>query len=163
MHMSHLSFDELSATLYELAFYLNLRPLTSTDDEILTPADFLFGVTSIKGMITPSANELNYISRAWRHQKRVSERLVRRWTTEYLSMLRSWTTSPRGRPTRLPAVGDVVLTHGEGPRGRWPMARVESLITGPDGDSRAAVIFMRGKRTRQPINKTYHLKAQCQE
>ena len=52
------------------------------------------------------------------------------------------------------AVGDV-LVHGEGPRSRWPLARVESLITSPDGESRAAIILRRGRRTRRPVNKLY--------
>ena len=159
LHLCHLTFEELAVTLYELAFHLNLRPLTSTDDELLTPAHFLFGVTSIRGVISPSGEHADYLARAWRHRRVVSDHLIRRWTSEYVAMLRSWSVSPRGRPTRLPEVGDVVLVHGEGPRGRWPLARVESLITGPDGCSRAAFIKMRGKSTRRPINKLYHLEA----
>lgn len=74
-------------------------------------------------------------------------------------MLRSWTVSPRGRPVRLPKEGDVVLVAGEGPRGRWPLARITSLLPGPDGHSRAALIEMRGKRTRRAISKLYQLEA----
>ena len=39
------------------------------------------------------------------------------------------------------------------------MARAESLINGPDGRCRAALIKMRGRLTRRPINKLYHLEA----
>ena len=159
LHQCHLSFDELTATLYELAFHLNLRPLTTSDDEPLTPAHLLFGVTSIRGVISPSNLHMDSVDRAWRHRRRVCDHLVRRWTKEYVAALRCWTVSPRGRPVRLPEIGDVVLVHGEGPRGRWPLARVESLIRGPDGHSRAAVILMRGKRTRRPINKLFQLEA----
>lgn len=102
---------------------------------------------------------MDSVDRAWRHRRRVCDHLVRRWTKEYVAALRCWTVSPRGRPVRLPEIGDVVLVHGEGPRGRWPLARVESLIRGPDGHSRAAVILMRGKRTRRPINKLFQLEA----
>ena len=42
---------ELAVTLYELAFHLNIRPLTSSDEEPLTPAHLLSGVTSIRGVI----------------------------------------------------------------------------------------------------------------
>lgn len=159
LHQCHLSFEELGVTLYELAFHLNLRPLTTVDDEVLTPAHFLFGVTSIRGVVSPSGEHSDYVDRAWRHRQRVSDHLIKRWTTDYVAMLRSWTVSPRGRPVRLPEAGDVVLVHGEGPRGRWPMARAESLINGPDGRCRAALIKMRGKLTRRPINKLYHLEA----
>ena len=75
-----------------------------------------------------------------------------------MASLRSWTVSPR--PARVPAVEDVVLVHGEGTHSRWPLVIVESLITGRDGKSRAAVILMRGKRTRRPINKLFKLEAE---
>lgn len=146
-------------TLYELAYHLNLRPLTTVDEELLTPAHFLFGVTSLRGVVTPPRQHLDHLGRAWRYRKRVCDHLIRRWTSEYVGMLRSWSASPRGRPIRTPSVGDLVLVQGEGPRGRWPLAIVEALITGPDGRSRAAIVKMKGKQTRRPINKLYRLEA----
>lgn len=159
LHLCNLSHEELAATLYELAFHLNMRPLTSVDDELLTPAHFLFGVTSIKGVLTPSRVFCDQVIRAWRHQRRVCEHLLRRWTSEYVAALRSWSVSPRGRPTRVPSVGDVVLVSGEGPRGRWPLALVTELIVGRDGKARAAYVRMNGKRTRRPLNKMFQLEA----
>ena len=159
LHLCRLSCEELAVTLYELAYHLNLRPLTTADEELLTPAHLLFGVTHIKGVVTPSHQHLDHLNRAWKHRKRVCDHLIRRWTSEYIAMLRSWSISPHGRPIRTPTVGDIVLVHGEGPRGRWPLALVEALITGPDGRSRAAVIRIRGKQTRRPISKLYHLEA----
>ena len=161
LHQCHLSFDELAVTLYELAFYLNLRPLTSSDDEPLTPAHLLFGVTSIRGVVAHSGFHTDCVDRAWRHRRRVGDNLIRRWTKEYVASLRSWTVSPRGRPARLPAIGDVVLVHGEGPRSRWPLARVESLITGPDGNSRAAVIIMRGEKDAPTYQQTLPAGGSC--
>ena len=159
LHQCHLSFEELAVTLYELAFHLNLRPLTSSDDEPLTPAHLLFGVTSIRGVVSHYGMHIDCVDRAWRHRRRIGDNLLRRWNSEYIAALRCWTVSPRGRPARLPAVGDVVLVHGEGPRSRWPLARVESLITGPDGESRAAIILMRGRRTRRPLTRLFQLEA----
>ncbi|XP_043209416.1 uncharacterized protein LOC122374634 isoform X2 [Amphibalanus amphitrite] len=159
LHLCHLSFEELSVTLYELAFAINLRPLTQDDGEnVLTPAHFLFGVTAINGVLCPSLNE-SPITRAWRHRRRVCDHLNRRWISEYLSALRCWSTSPRGRPSRVPGVGDVVLARDEGPRGGWPLARVAELLRGPDGQARAAVIVLRGRNTRRPVNKLYALEA----
>ncbi|XP_043205684.1 uncharacterized protein LOC122387583 isoform X1 [Amphibalanus amphitrite] len=159
LHLCHLSFEELSVTLYELAFAINLRPLTQDDGEnVLTPAHFLFGVTAINGVLCPSLNE-SPITRAWRHRRRVCDHLNRRWISEYLSALRCWSTSPRGRPSRVPGVGDVVLVRDEGPRGGWPLARVAELLRGPDGQARAAVIVLRGRTTRRPVNKLYALEA----
>ena len=85
-------FEELAVGLYELAFMINLRPLTESDGEdLLTPAHFLFGVTSIDSVICPSLIECS-VSRAWRHRRRVCDYLNRRWRTEHLSALRSWGT-----------------------------------------------------------------------
>ena len=159
LHQCHLTYDELVVTLYELAFHLNLRPLTVSDDELLTPAHLLFGVSSVLGIVSRSGVDEDRVDRAWRHRRRVGDNLMRRWTREYVATLRSWTVSPRGRPTRIPAVGDVVLVHGEGPRSRWPLARIQSLIVGPDGHPRAACITMRGKVTRIPLNRLFQLEA----
>ena len=136
-----------------------MRPLTSVDGDLLTPAHLLFGVTSIRGVLHPTGIYCDSLTRAWRHQRRVSDHLVRRWTAEYVSALRSWTVSPRGRPTDVPDVEDIVLVHGEGPRGRWPMARVTGLILGTDGHPRAAYVHMKGKRTRRPLSRLFHLEA----
>ncbi|KAF0290456.1 hypothetical protein FJT64_001208 [Amphibalanus amphitrite] len=83
------------------------------DDDVLTPAHLLFGVTSIRGVLSPSGHELDSLSRRWRHQRLVSEHLVQRWTKEYLQTLRTWSFSRRGRPVRLPEVGEIVLVHAE--------------------------------------------------
>ena len=159
LHQCHLSFDELTVVLYELAFHINLRPLTLGDEEPLTPAHFLFGVPSIHGVVGVGYVQEDRVDRAWRHRRRVGDHLAKRWSQEYIAALRAWSVSPRGRPARLPSVGDVVLVHGDGPRSRWPLARVESLILGPDGHCRAAMILMRGRRTRRPVNKLFQLEA----
>ncbi|KAF0313711.1 hypothetical protein FJT64_015845 [Amphibalanus amphitrite] len=108
------------------------------------------------GTLLPVSSPL---AKTWRNRRRVSDRLVRRWTTEYLETLRGWAASPRGRPTRLPAVGEVILLQGEGRRGTWPLARVVSLIPGPDGRCRAAFLRVRGKLTRRPISRLFSLEA----
>ncbi|KAF0309521.1 hypothetical protein FJT64_019375 [Amphibalanus amphitrite] len=136
-----------------------LEKVRPRDDDVLTPAHLLFGVTSIRGVLSPSGHELDSLSRRWRHQRLVSEHLVQRWTKEYLQTLRTWSFSRRGRPVRLPEVGEIVLVHAEGPRGRWPLARVVSLLSGADGRARAASIVLRGRLTRRPINKLLRLEA----
>ena len=78
LHLCRLSYEELAVTLYELAYHLNLRPLTTVDEELLTPAHFLFGVTSLRGVVTPPRQHLDHLGRAWRHRKRVCDHLIRR-------------------------------------------------------------------------------------
>ena len=143
-----------------VSMHLNLRPVTEDiTDGLLTPAHFLFGVTHIQGVISPSVNPTTALDRAWRNRKRVAEHLIKRWTDEYLQTLRAWSTSPRGRSVRVPQVGEVVLVQGEGSRGRWPLARVQALIEGRDGTPRAAVVTLRGRQTRRPVTKLYRLEA----
>ena len=162
LHQCHLSFQELSTTMYELSYHLNLRPLTvGGNAEALTPTHFLFGVSEIRGVISPAVtgDDTGDISRAWRHQQRVARRLINRWNTEYLQTLRTWNTPTTTPPQRVPRKGDIVLVSEKAPRGRWPLARVLDLFPGRDGHCRAAMLEMRGKRTRRPISKLYALEA----
>ena len=160
LHQCHLTHDELVTIFYELAMHLNLRPLTEDiTDGLLTPAHFLFGVTHIQGIISPAVDPITSLDRAWKNRKRIGEHLIKRWTDEYLQTLRAWSSSPRGRAVRTPRIGEVVLVHGEGSRGRWPIARVQSLIEGRDGTPRAAVVSLRGRQTRRPATKLYRLEA----
>ena len=76
-----------------------------------------------------------------------------------MNIYRTWNSSPRGRPVSIPQVGEVVLVHGESTRGQWPMAKVVTLMPGRDGQPRAAMILMKGRMTRRPINKLYSLEA----
>ena len=106
-----------------------------------------------------TGNDSGNISRSWRHQQRVARRLIKRWTTEYLQTLRAWNAPARTPPPRLPRKGDVVLVNDKVPRGRWPLARVLELFPGRDGQYRAAMLEMRGKKTRRPISKLYAMEA----
>ncbi|KAF0311544.1 hypothetical protein FJT64_017641 [Amphibalanus amphitrite] len=145
-------------TLSLLTAEYAVRRRTGDGEDLLTPAHLLFGVTSTDGVLCPTLKECS-ISRAWRHQKRVCDHLIRRWCDEYRNALRCWSVSPRGRPSRTPRVGDVVLVHSERPRGRWPVARVTRLLAGPDGHVRAAVISLRGRSTRRPVSRLFLLEA----
>ena len=159
LHQCHLTFDELSVVIYEVAFFLNLRPLTPNDGgDVLTPAHLIFGVRSLAGVLSPAVRDCFHPGRAWRRRCRVADHLQRRWKREYLESLRCW-RQPGGRPACLPRVGDIVLVGGAEPRSRWPLARVLELIRGPDGDCRAAYLEVRGVRTRRPICKLFRLEA----
>ena len=120
LHQCHLTHDELVTLFYELAMHLNMRPLTEdVTDGLLTPAHFLFGVTHIQGVISPSVNPTTALDRAWRNRKRVAEHLIKRWTDEYLQTLRAWSTSPRGRAIRVPSRRSCAGARGRQP---WPLA-----------------------------------------
>ena len=81
-----------------------------------------------------------------------------RWRQEYLTSLRSW----RGARSngRLPSVGDIVLVKEGARRASWPLAKVEELLQGSDGVTRAAVISINGNRTRRATSLLYPLEAE---
>lgn len=159
LHNCRLSMEEMTVVLYELSLQLNLRPLTpfNPGSPPLTPAQFLFGVPTVSGVLHPAANPDSSTVKAWRTRVQVSRHLERRWRREYLSTLRNWNSSGRGKPERLPPVGTVVLVHEDKRRSKWPIATVERLLPGPDGKVRVAEIRLRGNITRRPIDKLFYL------
>ncbi|MPC56519.1 hypothetical protein E2C01_050481 [Portunus trituberculatus] len=119
LHPCYLNIDELLPTFYELALHLNMRLLIMDDGgSALTSAHFVFGVTSIRGIVSPAVDTSVTVDRAWWNKIRVSSHLTKRWTREYLHILRNWSRSPRGRSTRTLRVGEIVLVHGESSRGQ---------------------------------------------
>ena len=61
---------------------------------------------------------------------------------------------------KLPKVSDIVLVK-EGPRrSTWPLARVVELLTGADGTTRVAAIFLNGIITRRAVSLLYPLEAE---
>ena len=62
------------------------------------------------------------------------------------------------------SAGDIVIIDSDNqPRGMWKLGRVEELLTGPDGESRAAVLQVAGQRRsakylRHPVQRLYPLR-----
>ena len=160
IHLSYLTFEELSTVICEVEGAINCRPLTYVSDSPdsaspLRPCDFLSVDTPF---CSPwIANSGRILSARWRHRQHVLNRLLGRWKQEYLTTLRCWR---RGRSHgKLPAVGDVVLVKSGPYRAEWPLAIVKELLVGQDGHARAAVILMRGQLTRRAVSLLYPLEA----
>ena len=88
------------------------------------------------------------------------------WSNDYLQSLRETHTANmkpvKGQVNRVPRIGEVVILKEELiPRGRWKLARIESLVEGSvDGVHRAAVVMTSsGKRLKRPYRMIYPLEA----
>ena len=83
------------------------------------------------------------LTKRMKHLASVLNHFWRRWRLEYLSELReSHRYSARKSLSRSPvSKGDVVIVHDDTlPRGLWKLGRIQELLTGRDGQTRAAVV-----------------------
>jgi len=87
----------------------------------------------------------NHVTRRIKHLNNVLNHFWKRWRTEYLSDLRevhahSARRSPNNKDPHI-SVGDIVVIKDEQlPRGQWKLGVVQSLLTGRDGQARAATV-----------------------
>ena len=167
-----LSADELLTVLLEVEMVLNSRPLTvvSAEDveEPLTPSHLIVGrrIMSDVEMCPeddePPLSTSDDLTRRARHLQFTIDQFWQRWRKEYLVSLHEMHGHYK-KVSHAPrvAVGDVVVIHSDKQaRGQWKLGRVEELLTGPDGQHRAAVVRVAGqKRTakhlRRPVQKLY--------
>ena len=147
---------QLALTLYEIASIINTRPLTTPsaepyDEDALTPSHFLYGAPpsgQLQRNFIPPPDIENYN----RQRTAVAQEFWRRWKVEYLSTLRTWRTGiKKDKNYTSIKEGDVVLVEEPSSRGRWPMAKVESLLPSRDGTIRAANILLNGRKTRRAL------------
>ena len=168
-----LTLDELQTVLAEVEAVLNSRPISyvSSDDleEPLTPSHLLTGHRLLSLPDHPAEEEdpdfeitPSTITRRMRHLSTVKTKLWDRWRDEYLHELREHhrqlrTTKGVHRPVQ---EGEVVVIYEDTlPRGMWRLGKVEKLISGNDGNVRAAQLKVHSKegRTRLVNRPIQHL------
>ena len=158
---STLTFEELRTIVVEIEGTINNRPLTYMYDaymyddvegvsQPLTPAHLIYGRQIIKGHSQCQfeiANANKSLTRRAKHQFKLLNDFTRQWQREYLLGLREHSNCSRedhGQSRRTTVKpGDIVilkddLTH----RIWWKLARVVELITGRDGQTRAAKVLV---------------------
>lgn len=167
---STVSYDEMCTLLTEVEAVINARPLTYVyDDEEsvsypLTPSDLIYG-----RRITMNPNSQHYetmstynsLTKRLKHHRHLLSQFTRRWRNEYLTSLHEQVTkgSSERNVNAKCKVGDVViLKNDSAARAFWKLAKVEELLTGRDGNVRAAIVTVpRGassnsnQRLRRPI------------
>lgn len=120
---------------------VNNRPLTALPGDVgelgaLTPNHLLM-LRAADRPAPPPEGDVPHIRQRWRQVQHLADQFWRRWTREYLPLLRTRTKWQAPEPNV--RVGDVVIiTDANTPRDVWPLARVEETLPGPDGLVRMA-------------------------
>ena len=151
-----MSSEVLTTLLVTAEGILNNRPLTAassdpSDLEPLTPNHLLIHrpARAPPGLY---ANEDSKRERRWRQVLHLADVFWRRWTREYLPLLRQRTKWQR--PHRNVNRGDLVLvTDKQLPRNEWSTGRVVDVVEGQDGLVRTAEVRTRTGTFLRPVVK----------
>ena len=148
-----LTHEELLTVVIEIEMILNSRPLsyiTQDDlDEPITPSHILIGrrLTSLPDDVCCNEDEFTVtpptLTKRMEFINRQLNHFWSRWRKEYLLELReAHRVNLHNSSERYwIQIGDVVVIHNdEKKRGFWSTGRVEELLTGRDGNIRAAVV-----------------------
>ncbi|XP_046145777.1 uncharacterized protein LOC123989146 [Osmia bicornis bicornis] len=135
-----LTFEESITLLAQIEAILNSRPLEPLSDDpddvsALSPGHFLIG-SALNAVPEPTLLDVsvNRLSR-WQFLQQRLQQFWRLWSTQYLQRLQA--ISKWHHPSNEIKVGSLVLITDERlPPGKWPMARVLSLMPGKDGLTR---------------------------
>ena len=170
-----LRFNELSACLAEIEFYINSRPISalpSKDCEMraLCPMDLLFGYHATSRFPDTTSSILKTVniksdaiilSKAWKRQQSLLNSFWKRFRIDYLQQLRNAHERKPKDSTPI-AVGDICLLADPSPsRSFWPLVKVLELFGGRRTDSkfRSCLVKIGGKKTpvKRPISSLYPL------
>ena len=151
-----LSYEMLTTLLVVAEGIVNNRPITPvssdpTDLEPLTPNHLLIHRPAVAppGLFDSGGSPL---TRKWRQVEYLANVFWRRWTREYLPLLRQRTKWQD--PQRNVRKGDLVLVlEQQMTRNRWPVGRVLEVHEGADGLVRSARVRVRGGEVVRPIRK----------
>ena len=169
-----LTYDELLTAIVEVEMVINSRPLSYDDfEEPLTPSHLMVGrrLMSVPDAVYKDNLDEDGVNSAVfsRRAQHLSRTLDQFWRTKYLLELREAHHYSRScTDNRRISVGDIVVVQTEGqPRGFWKLAKVERMITGPDGVTRGAVIRVAGKGKQlktlsRPVQHLFLLEINCQ-
>ena len=148
---SRLVDDELRTVITEIEEAINRRPLCMTeDDEVLTPACFLYGRPPNGDDDDLASSAVPSCSSMWKRMCSYSERCWKKFESEYLLTLQNWRrTDFEGEA---PRVGEIVLIRGEGSRRNWTRGRVLQLLS-----DQTAELMIRGRTVRRAVSHLYRL------
>ena len=143
--LSYLTYEELETVLIEIESSINTRPLTYVNEDdtetIITPNHLIFGCDIHDNFSFTSSNTYVPVKRL-RHLTKILEHFRKRFASIYLNELRQSHLYRKVNVAdkRNLIVGDIVLIKDDQPlpRSKWPIAKVEQLIRGKDGNIRGA-------------------------
>ena len=128
---------------------------------MLTPNVLLFGIPNYIPENDRAEEEVDLIKRA-KHLRRTKEKLWLRWSREYVKSLRERHNLKFNSTALVPDVNEIVLIRGDEPnRGKWKIGRVESLIVGKDGVTRAVTLRCGNSFLQRAVQQLYPLELSC--
>ncbi|XP_026828138.1 uncharacterized protein LOC113562570 [Ooceraea biroi] len=152
-----LTFEEMTTLLAQIEACLNSRPIQAISDdpedfEALTPGHFLIG-SSLDAVPEPSFSEVPMTRWSrWQLLQRMRDRFWERWSAEYLHTLAhrpKWT-----KACEEIRIGRLCLLRSETtPPNRWPLARIERLYPGEDGQVRVVDVRTATSCFKRPVSK----------
>lgn len=180
---ANLTLDELTTCLAEIEAVINSRPLSYLSSEELeepvTPSHLIFGhhILNLPDNVDHLCNfddddftlSSDQATARVKHLNNVLNHFWKRWRTEYLSSLREVHAKKCHRDDKSQvSIGQVVIVKDEHlPHGLWKLGYVKELLTGKDGQTRAATVRI-VSRDRQhtilnrPIQLLYPLELHCE-
>ncbi|XP_071653060.1 uncharacterized protein [Temnothorax longispinosus] len=152
-----LTYEEMATLLSQVEACLNSRPLQALTDDPedlspLTPGHFLIG-SALSVVPEPSLTEEKTarLSR-WQQVQQMRDHFWARWSREYLQTLAH-------RPKWLKAdaevrAGRLCLVRSETtPPTKWPLARIEELLSGDDSQVRVVKVRTAASTLTRPVSK----------
>lgn len=148
----------LQSLLIEAENIINSRPLThlpvsSEEEEPLTPNDFLMGSSNTAH--TPALLELQRpttLRKQWRIARQLRDAFWKRWIAEYLPTLTR--RSKWCEYTKPVEPGDLVLVcDADVSRREWKRGRVIRVYAGRDGNVRRADVQLKSGIAKRPVSK----------
>jgi len=151
-----LTYEMLHTLLTIAEGLVNNRPLTAISDdprdlEPLTPNHLLIH----RPVAEPPGpfDEADQCSRRkWRQVQYMADEFWRRWTREYLPLLRQYTKWQE--PRKNVSVGDLVMVlEHPMPRSKWPLGRIVDVKTSADGLVRSALVRTKDSELLRPVTR----------
>ena len=135
---SFLNWSELQEVLLDIEVTLNSRPLGYQEDVNEMPTLTINSLQFVGATLLPELEvyreENLHLRKRAKYLRRCKHHKWKRWTTEYLGVLRERHNVTHDAKSSPLAVGDVVIiTSDERSRGKWPLGEVEELFPGRDG------------------------------
>ena len=156
---SCLNYEEMLTVLLDCEAVINSRPITfmSEKNEIipLTPSMFLQEIKEV-GVLNFDTIENDRLEKRYVYRQKVKDNLRRRFRNEYLGALIH-------KPNKMKCniklnVGDIVFVQSDNVKPMdWPLARVEHLIAGKDGNVRVVHLVTASGEMTRPIQRIYPL------
>lgn len=151
------TFEQLMTLLVRIEACLNSRPLSALSDDptdlvSLTPGHFLIG----EPLVRPLGEDFQHIPtnrlKIWQQIQKLEQDFWRRWHTEYLQTLQRRNKWRTVQPNI--TVGTLVLIKDDNsPPTVWPMGRITSVNSGPDGLVRSASVRTATTTLERPVQK----------